>query len=327
MEEEHDTQTARWTRMMKRWKGTLLQDRTMVSIGIVIGFVLLSVPFVTSGSYLPSFLLGMYVFMTLAIGFNIIAGYAGQFSLGHVLFYGIGGYAGAISVLNFGIPWTTGVLVAGAVGIAVAIPIGYITLRLHGLFFAFATLAVAEMFRFLFLGWSYVNAAGGLSMSPQKLNFSMPKFYIAAFIVLILGLLLQVFLDRSLFGTRLQALRDDEMKAESVGINTWYYKNLAFILSAVFPAMAGAIHTYFLLFISPADAFDPVISITMQLMVILGGLGTILGPIIGGVIFYSLRETASFTFPQLHFLVTGAVLIVMIIYMPEGIVGWIKDRL
>jgi len=300
--------------------------RWQLIVGLVAVVLLALVPFVIPGEFWPGFILGLMVFMILAIGFNIIAGYAGQFSLGHVFFYGIGGYIGAVSVVKFGLSWQVGLILAGIGAILVAIPVGYITLRLHGIFFAFGTLAVAEMARIGFLSWGYVGAAAGIPF-PPNFPFDLTVFYLITLSLLVLSVLLNVFHDRSQYGVKLQALRDDETKAKAIGINTWLYKNVAFVLSGILPAMAGAVQTYFFLFIDPRGAFNPLISITMQLMVVLGGIGTIAGPLLGGSVFYGVREVASFTFPQLHFLVTGLLMIVLIIYMPEGVAGWVMDQL
>lgn len=292
----------------------------------VVAVGLLVAPFVGS-QFVLSFLLGSFVFMSLAIGFNIIAGYAGQFSLGHVLFYGIGGYAAVFSVSEFGLHWLVAVVFATVVSVVAAAAIGYVTLRLHGLFFAFGTLGAAEFVRRLALNVDALGGGRGLIVSASALGYSAEKFYYAALAVLALGVALNVFIDRSLFGTRLEAIRDDKPKAATVGTNTWLYKNLAFVLSAVVPAAAGAIHAFYLLSVEPNSAFSANASITMQLMVILGGLGTVFGPLVGGAVFYAVREYASYTFPQLHFIVTGGLLILLILYMPQGIVPTLEDRL
>lgn len=292
----------------------------------VVALALVAVPFV-GDQFVISFLVGSFVFMSLAIGFNVIAGYAGQFSLGHVLFYGIGGYAAVFGVSELGLHWLVAVVFATGVSAVAAGAIGYVTLRLHGLFFAFGTLGAAEFTRRLALNVDTFGGGRGMVVPASALGYSTEKFYYAALAVLALGVALNVFVDRSLFGTRLEAIRDDKAKAATVGTNTWLYKNLAFVLSAVVPAAAGAVHAFFLLSVEPNSAFSANASITMQLMVILGGLGTVFGPLVGGAVFYAVREYASYTFPQLHFIVTGGLLIVLILYMPGGIVKELEDRL
>lgn len=297
-----------------RWAGLL----------VLLGVGLALVP-TFGGPFVISFLIGTFVFMSLAIGFNVIAGYAGQFSLGHVLFYGIGAYGAILAVNRLGVNWLVAIAIATVASLVLAGVIGYVTLRLHGLFFAFGTLGAAEFVRRLALNTEAIGGGRGVVVSAAEIGYSTGKFYYAALSVLVLGVLLNVFVDRSLFGTCLEAVRDDKPKAAAVGINTWLYKNIAFGLSAVVPAMAGAVHAFYLLSVEPNFAFSPSTSITMQLMVILGGLGTVLGPLVGGIVFYGVREYASYTFPQLHFIVTGALMIVLVLYMPEGIVPKLEE--
>lgn len=292
----------------------------------VIGLVALPGAISPDDTYVLSYVIGLLVFITLAISFNLIAGYAGQFSLGHILFYGLGGYVSAVGVTKFGLHWLPSLAIAVVLATALAGVVGFVTLRLHGIYFATGTLAVAEFSRIAMANWEYVNGATGINLPPTSVGYFVFKWYYVVLAITALTVLVSLVFERTVFGSRLEAIRDNEAKAQAVGINTWVAKNVAFVVSAVPAAAIGAAHVYFLLSIDPAGAFAPMKSIQMQLMVILGGLGTVLGPIVGGALFYGVRETSVLVHPRLHFLITGPLMVLMILYAPEGIVGWIRDR-
>jgi len=274
--------------------------------------------------YYRSFIMFTMMYVVLALSWNIISGYTGYLSFGHVLFYGVGSYASAILVADYGWNWIPTLLVAAAVGIGVAIVLGYPVLRLKGPYFAIATLGAAESFRILATVWDDVTHGGeGISLPNVENSFST---YYAMMILMIVTILVSYWIAHSRFGVRLNAIREDEVAAAANGINTTLYKMIAFVLSAVFCSMAGAIQANKTLYIDPDTEFFILVTITMKLMAMLGGKGTVIGPILGAVVLYSIQEVVWVAVPQAHLIAFGVFLILVARFMPRGIVGFFVDR-
>lgn len=274
--------------------------------------------------YLRSFAMFTMMYVVLALSWNIISGFTGYTSFGHVAFYGIGAYACAILVVDHGWPWvpTLGVA-AGAAGL-IALGVGYPVLRLKGPYFAIAMLGMAEGTRVIATVWDGLTH-GGLGISFPSVENSMSTYY-AMLVVMLVTIVVAYVIGHSRFGIRLNAIREDEGAAEALGIDATRYKLAAFVLSATFPAAAGGIQAYKILYIDPPSVFFVQITIAMALMSMLGGKGTVVGPIVGAVLLYTAQELTWVNFPTAHLIAYGLFLILVARFLPRGLVGFAIDR-
>ena len=269
---------------------------------------------------------------TMAVSWNIMGGYTGYKSLGHSTFFGLGAYLAAIAASRWGWNplWSSPLL--AVVVLLVALALGWIMLRATGSAFVIATIAMLLIFRLLALNLRGITGgAPGLSqpLPPWSPAFSRMPFFYYMLVCTAVALAVSAFVLRSRFGLGLQAIRDDEGKAAMVGVNTTLYKVLAFGLSAYFVALGGGIWSYFQTHISPVFAFDLRIGVDMILMTMLGGLGTLWGPVLGAFILIPARDFILFRFgaTQIHLAISGAVMLAIIVFMPQGILPTLQDWL
>ena len=274
--------------------------------------------------YYRSFIMFTMMYVVLALSWNIISGYTGYISFGHVLFYGVGSYASAILVADYGWNWLPTLVVSAVVGVIIAIVLGYPVLRLKGPYFAIAMLGAAESFRILVTVWDGLTH-GGEGISLPNVENSVATYF-AMMVLMVVTIIVSYWIGHSRFGVRLNAIREDEVAAAANGINTTLYKMAAFALSAIFPAIAGAIQANKTLYIDPETEFFILITVTMKLMAMLGGKGTVIGPIIGAILLYSIQEVVWVQVPQAHLIAFGVFLILVARYMPRGIVGFFIDQ-
>lgn len=284
---------------------------------------LLILPFQLS-IYMRSFFMFAMMYAVLALSWNIISGFTGYVSFGHVMFYGIGSYASAILVADHGWPWLLTLPISVLMALAIAIAIGYPVLRLKGPYFAIAMLGAAEGTRVIVTVWDGLTHGGeGISLPNVETS---TETYIAMLVLMVVTVGASYWVGHSRFGIRLNAIREDEVAAEALGINTTLYKLSAFGLSAIFPAIAGAIQANKTLYIDPETEFFILITITMKLMAMLGGKGTVIGPIVGAFVLYAVQEIVWVQFPQAHLIAFGIFLIVVARFMPRGLVGFWVDK-
>ncbi|HEU4438628.1 MAG TPA: branched-chain amino acid ABC transporter permease [Methylomirabilota bacterium] len=274
--------------------------------------------------YFRSFVMFTMMYVVLALSWNIISGFTGYTSFGHVAFYGIGAYACAILVADHGWPWVPTLVVGAAVATLVAVAVGYPVLRLKGPYFAIAMLGMAEGTRVIATVWDRLTH-GGVGISFPSTENSLPTYY-AMLVVMLLTAAVAYAIGHSRFGIRLNAIREDEVAAEALGIDVTRYKLVAFALSAMFPAAAGGIQAYKVLYIDPASVFFVQITIAMALMSMLGGKGTVVGPIVGAVLLYTAQELTWVNFPTAHLIAYGVFIVVVARFMPRGLVGFAIDR-
>jgi branched-chain amino acid transport system permease protein len=259
------------------------------------------------------------MWIALSTSWNLIGGYAGYVSLGNNVFFGIGGYfSGVLAVYHDWSPFLTAAL-AGLVSMAIGVVVGLITLRTRGDAFIIATIALLLMTSLAFDNWSYVGGSNGLSLplfnSVPYEYFRMP-FYVAMAVIAVGSTLLSWWVAR------------DEAKAEVLGINTRLYKVMAYSLSAYFPAAAGAIWGYSLGYLRPSVFFTIAIAAQMVLMAIIGGRGTVAGPVLGAIVLVTLNEAAvtKLGSSELNIVFTGGFLLLVVIFLPRGIVGTLKKH-
>ncbi|HEY7363376.1 MAG TPA: branched-chain amino acid ABC transporter permease [Methylomirabilota bacterium] len=290
---------------------------------VVVGLVLAGVPD-SLNVYQRSFLLFTMMYVVLALSWNIISGFTGYTSFGHVAFYGIGAYACAILVSDYGWHWLATLGAAAVVAGVVAVAIGYPVLRLKGPYFAIAMLGTAEGTRVIATVWDSLTH-GGLGISLPSAETSFETYY-AMLALMVVTIAAAYAIGHSRFGVRLNAIREDEGAAEALGVNATVYKLAAFVLSAIFPAVAGGIQAYKVLYIDPPSVFFVQITIAMALMSMLGGKGTVIGPIVGAVLLYTVQELTWVNFPTAHLIAYGLFIVVVARFMPRGLMGLAIDR-
>ena len=294
----------------------------IISIGFV--FLALLAPFVGTDYHL-TFLLQLFMMISLAQAWNLISGMTGFVSFGHAAFFGVGAYTGAL-LLIAGIWWWLAILAGAAVACILALPLGILTLRLRGPYFAIAMLGLNELGRLVATLWVDLTEGGdGIALSPALLPSLIQNYYaMLALALLATGII--AYALRSRFGLELRAIREAEDAAEMVGVNTVRNKVLVFVISAIIPGAVGVVYAMFTSFIDPSSVFAPVLNIQMIVMVLLGGSGTMWGPVIGAGIVMGSRELFWANFPALHPTLLGVLLVVVIFYLPEGIVSIVKRR-
>lgn len=280
-------------------------------------------PFAGNG-YILSLFYTSALFTGLAYGWNIISGYAGYLSFGQITFFGIGAYVVAIGTTQFHLPWYLCALIAGAFCAALAVPMGWLMLRLKGPFFALGMLGLAQSLRISTDLIPGTGGADGIYLPPGS-NAVVVYYWTLA--VLILAIVLTATIDRNAFGLRLRALREDERAAGTLGVNTTNTKVKAFILSAIIPALLGGAYAWYLTYVEPSSIYSTEIELQTVAMAILGGVGTLWGPLVGGVLMSQISQALSTKFPQTHLMIFGALIVVLLLALPRGIVPTFADYL
>ncbi len=294
-------------------------------------------PWIVPNQYYQHIIVMTLMAAVMASSWNIIGGYAGYTSLGHAAFFGLGAYLVAWTNNHYGWhPFISSWFLALIV-MVVAFIMGWIALRTQGSAFVVVTISIVFIFRLLALNLdNLTNGAqgmtqprpgwGGVQWSPEMMK--IPFVYIML-VLLCITIFVSWWIRHSKFGLGLIAIREDEGKAESVGIDTMLYKVLAFGISAYFVAVAGGIYSYFLTYIDPGFLFDILTSVTMVLIAILGGRGTLWGPVLGAFIMQPLANwvIGQFGGTQIHLTVFGGILLLVMLFMPQGILPTITDFL
>jgi branched-chain amino acid transport system permease protein len=271
----------------------------------------------------------IFMYIVLAQSWNIIGGYTGYVSFGNALFFGLGAYTTGILMLHLHVPFTLGLVASAAVAFGAALLIGIPVLRLKGHYLAVATFGVAEAMRELF------NNLRTLAGGGEGLSYPLPaasirqvsyEFYYLMLVTAILTMIMAYQIARRPAGYAMMAIRDDEDAASVMGINSTKYKVLAFCLSALFTGVVGGIFGYWVTFIEPNNVFSIQISVMMVIMVLLGGIGTLWGPVIGALILEFLSDLLISRFPEYHGAVLGFIIIIVVVSAPRGLMEIIKDR-
>ena len=271
----------------------------------------------------------MLMYGVLAMSWNFIGGMAGYPSFASAAFFGLGAYTGAVAQkygLSVFVAWS----LAGAVAALFAAALGFALLRLRGHYFAIASLVVAEVLR------EIVNSATNLTGGGMGLNLPVPQmasitdqarfFYYTMLGVAALAFGAVLLTQRSRLGFGLRCIRQNESAADMLGVNTTLYKVNAFILSGVFVGIAGAVYASWVHYIEPPDVFDVLYSIKPIVMVLLGGAGTLFGPLIGAALFLSLEELVWRNYLSVHTGVLGLLIVLLVLFLPKGILAFRPGR-
>ncbi len=269
--------------------------------------------------YTMQILVNIGIGIILALGLNIIVGLTGQLSLGHAAFMSVGAFSGALLTIKTGMPFYLTILLSGLITSFVAAAIGWPILRLTGDYLAICTLGFAEIVKVVFLNLEITNKALGLTVPTPKTGLAMPA---TVLIVVILTIIASAFIVNSRFGRALKAIRDDEIAAESMGINIARYKVQSFAISAFMAGVGGCLYAHFLGYINPSD-FGFLKSIDMLSMIVLGGLGSIAGAVFGASLLSAAPEFLRFM-SQYRMLVYGALLVFLMVFRPNGLLGGVN---
>ena len=303
-----------------------------ISVTGITLLLLLLFPLVITQTYLIHVMILVFMFGMLGVAWNIMGGYAGMFSFGQAAFFGIGAYTSSFLLVTFHAnPWI-GLMAGGVVAALMAAAIGYPCSNLRGHYFAIATIAFGEIVRIHFNNWKLVNAAEGITipmMDESLANFmfhssKLPYYYIMlAF--LLLALVICYFVANSKMGYYFRAIKESHDVAEVLGVNVVRYRLIAIMVSAFLSAMAGTFYAQYILYIDPESVMLLAISIQIVLISMLGGAGTIMGPVIGAAILIPIAELTRIWLGHrgtgVDMLIYGFLITLISVYQPQGIWG------
>ncbi len=265
-------------------------------------------------------------FIVLATGWNVMGGYAGYVNFGAAAFFAVGAYTAAALFKAWELSLPLQIVAAMAVTGALGFAVGVMTLRLRGIFFSIATVAIAVVLETVVLNWNYVGGARGMTVLPPETPFGFGSYMRWLFFVMALLAFLAVaaarYVETSWIGHGLRALRDDETAAESLGVPTLRLKTLAATISGALMGMAGAPYALYLSFIEPTSVFNLNYAVSALAMPVIGGTSTWAGPVIGALLLGTSEQIVSVTVSsELNVLIVGLVLIVFVVAAPQGLVG------
>ncbi|MBI4588166.1 MAG: branched-chain amino acid ABC transporter permease [Candidatus Rokubacteria bacterium] len=295
--------------------------------------MLLAFPFAFPLPHPRHVMIMIFLYAMLAQAWNILAGYCGQISLGHAIFFGLGAYTSTVLVRQAAIsPWI-GMVAGAAVAVIVSQVIGFPVFRLRGHYFAIATIALGEIIQTLFINWDWAGGARGLfvpikrpdSVLHLQFHTSKQSYYFIALGLLALAFLLTWRLERSRAGYYFRAIREDQEVAASLGINVARYKQLAMGISAGLTALGGTFYAQYILFIDPESVFPLSLSILICLVAVLGGVGTLWGPLLGAAVLVPLSEGTRILLggggKALDLLIYGGLIVVISVAQPGGLIA------
>jgi branched-chain amino acid transport system permease protein len=283
-----------------------------------------------SGVWLNALMMTLYAAL-LALAWNLLGGFGGQFSFGHALFFGVGAYASVIAQVTHGVNAWAAFALAIVAAALVGAGVGALAFRygLKGSYFALVTLAFAEVFRILAVSAGFTGGGVGMMLplneSVANLQFGSRR----GFVGLVLGcvvaaLLVSAWLRHSRFGAQLQAVRDNEDAARAIGVDPQRTKLAATVMSAALMGAAGAFYLQVFQYIDPGIAFGPHVSVEALVGAIVGGMGTLWGPVLGAAVLHALAEATRNLFgnlPGLNLVIYGSVLVLIVMFMPRGLAG------
>ncbi|HEY6040736.1 MAG TPA: branched-chain amino acid ABC transporter permease, partial [Anaerolineae bacterium] len=323
--------------------------------GLSFIIALLGVPVWFRGSYFQTLGFFTFLFVSLAVAWNILGGYAGQVSFGHGTFLGIGAFTTAAITLRVGIPAPLTIPFAGLFAMIYGLLWGYPTLRLRGPYFSIATIGIGEATRLLMINLDdllraipfvgdlvktrpLTGGASGLNLPiPPDIQSYALNYYYGTFAFMLVTIVVSWWVGRSRFGLALRAINMDPDAAETLGVSTARYKVLALMLSAFLVGVAGSLYAQYFLFIDPREMFSFQNSIAMVLMPIIGGIGTLWGPVIGATVFTIVQDRVStghvdiagisINLVQFNLLLYGLLLVLIVLFEPGGVLGLLRRAL
>lgn len=297
------------------------RKRILGAVGLVLIFLCLW-PLLASDYYVSVFL-DLLMWIALTASWIILSGYTGYISLGHAAFYGLGAYLMAMMWTQ--IPYVFVVILAGMFSAGFAFAIGFPFLRVRGPYFVILTLGLTEITKYIFINLEI--KLGGTVGRILMMTPGLHTLYYSILVVTVMATATAYFVKNSRFGTGLFSIKEDEDAASALGINTSFYKWLAFGISASFPGMVGAVLALRRSYIDPYTVFSPIVSFQVIVMAFLGGLEDVEGAIVGAVILTLISEALWARYPYTYMIILGIVVILIVKFMPLGLVSPIKSRL
>jgi len=302
---------------------------------IILGILFLIFPLVIRSSYYQHLVIIIFMWVIIGSSWNLLAGYTGQVSFGHAIFFGVGAYTAGIFATKLGVSAWWGMVFGGFSSMMIGLFVGWVCFRLRGPYFALATLAGGEIIRLIATNWESLTDGMVGILIIQTFKSKLPYYYIAFVLALACIYTIRLIM-KSKWGYYFVSIRENEDAAASMGINTTLYKNVSLLVSSFFTGMAGAFYMNYMAFIDPQVVFSlHFISIMAILVGIVGGVATIWGPAVGAFVMVGLQETFRSSFfglapkwiSQAHALVFGLLVIFVIMFLANGIVGdWDKIR-
>ncbi len=271
------------------------------------------------GRYEEGLLTQTFLFATIALAWNWLGGYVGQISFGHAAMFGVGGFVAA-RMLAAGVPFAPTLLVGAAAAGAYSVAWGHPTLRLRGPYFAIATIGVGEATRLLATYWrSFTGGATGTTLTVS--SATQVSLYWYALVLMAGAIALSFYLRNARIGFALVAIKDDVDAAEDLGVNATFYQDVVLLLSGAVVGLAGSIYAAYFAFIEPTNMLGFDRSIGFVMMAIIGGIGTVLGPVLGAAVFVMVQELLVASYPQLYLGFYGLLLVAVVLFEPLGLVG------
>jgi branched-chain amino acid transport system permease protein len=311
------------------------KHRTWLWLGALTAIVLV-LPLLVTNRFATDIFIRILLFAFIGVAWNLMGGYAKQLSLGHAAYFGLGAYTSTILEIRFGIsPWL-GMVAGGVVAMLASLPIGWLCFRLRGPYFAIATIATAQVLMLLFLKFrDFAWGAEGTTIpnfgdAPLMMQFDdKSSYYYVALGLLALGLIITYRIEHSWMGYYLVAIGEDEDAAEAVGVNAPRIKRDIYMISAFLTALAGTFYVQYIYFIDPATAFSFNISVEAALVSIVGGIGTLWGPVVGTVLLETtsalLQSWLGSSAGGVQLAVYSLILIAVILWRPSGLLGVFSD--
>lgn len=302
----------------------------------VLAIALIGLPQVVSSSFAVDVFIRILLFAFIGVAWNLMGGYAKQLSLGHAAYFGLGAYTSTILQIDFGIsPWI-GMIVGGVVAMIASLPIGWLCFRLRGPYFTIATIATAQVLMLVFLKFRGLawGAEGttipNLGDAPLMMQFDdKASYYYVVLGLLAIALAITYWVERSWVGYYLMAIGEDEDAAEAIGVDGPQMKRLIYLISAFLTGMAGTFYTQYIYFIDPTTAFSFNISIEAALVSIVGGIGTLWGPVVGTILLETtsalLQSWLGNSIGGIQLTVYSLILMAVILWRPTGIMGFVNE--
>ncbi len=307
-----------------------MSNRLFIAAALIAALVIIAASRFISNDYVFSAAYTVLQFIILATAWNILGGYTGYVNFGSAAFFATGAYSTvflykALQQPPLIVMIVIGTLAAGLLGLAV----GYLTLRMRGVFFAIATLALAVVLYTFVVNWDYVGGArGAYILQPRVVPFGLPRYihllYSAMVLMTALALIVARTIETSTLGRGLAAIRDDELAAECAGVPTLRLKLFSATVSGALMGMAGTTFPYYLSYVEPSAAFNLSYAVNSIAMPLIGGMMTWLGPVIGAVLLGTVQQVVQVTISSAwNLLIVGVLLVVFVTLAPNGIMGWV----
>jgi branched-chain amino acid transport system permease protein len=307
-----------------------MSNRNFAAVVFAIALAIIAASRLISNDYFFSAAYTVLQFIILATAWNILGGYTGYVNFGSAAFFATGAYSTVFLYKALHAPLllmiVTGTLAAGLLGLAV----GYLTLRMRGVFFAIATLALSVVLYTFVVNWDYVGGArGAYILQPREVPFGLPRYihllYSAMVLMTALALVVARAIETSTIGRGLAAIRDDELAAECAGVPTLRLKILSATVSGALMGMAGTTFPYYLSYIEPSAAFNLSYAVNSIAMPLIGGMMSWVGPLIGAVLLGTVQQVVQVTISSAwNLLIVGVLLVVFVTLAPNGIMGWVE---